>query len=536
MVMKTKVMQTKVIKTMYLFELFLQLLPHLSHSSRPTSKVTPQEQRMEAEGNADEGIEAGGIADEGNEDEMYLFSDDESENIEAELDEDSVSTDEPPPKRNFISIQRKIEIAEAAVRGKTIPGFILRGLARENNLQGNQIRRYIKSLPELRRLVHKKGGNSTKHSGRPTSLANAKDLCEWVVNLRREGMPISINMVILRASQLDERFHRKKMQTKYSIVRRILRSCSIVIRAKTHQAQRHPKEMVDEAKHFVSRITPLLASPNHDQRYIINMDQTPVFFSMVPNKTLNIAGERSINVRTSTGSTMRLTCAVTVSAAGDILRPFIVFKGKRDGRISREFGNPEKSGFLVDCSYMCQDRAWMDEAVMLQWVKEVLEPWSKHVPTGIVPYLLLDSYKCHLMSSVVHAIQDLGIEVEHIPGGCTGLVQPLDVGVNKPLKNRIRRKWEEYMLEEGLAMTVSKPPTRQQMATWVTQCLDDLSEHIVKAAWRRNGYSYFPQEEVQVQVQLNIEQDALLDDEVDISSLDETLTDTTSEAPNNNNE
>ena len=337
------------------------------------------------------------------------------------------------------------------MRGKHSPGFTLRGLARENNLQGNQIRRYIKSLPELRRLVHKKGGNSTKHSGRPTLLAKANELCEWVVNLRREGMPISVNMVILRASQMDERFRQGKMQTKYSVVRRLLRSHSIVIRSKTHQAQRHPKGMVDEAKHFVSRITPLLASPNHDQWYIINMDQTPVFFSMVPNKTLNIAGARSINVRTSMGSTMRLTCAVTVSAAGDILRPFIVFKGKE----------PEKSGFPVDCSYICQDRAWMDEAVMLQWVKEVLEPWSKHVPAGIVPYLLLDSYKCHLMSLVVHAIQDLGIEVEHIPGGCTGLVQPLVVGVNKPLKNQIRRKWEEYMLEEGLAMTVSKPPTRQ---------------------------------------------------------------------------
>ena len=76
------------------------------------------------------------------------------------------------------------------------------------------------------------------------------------------------------------------------------------------------------------------------------------------------------------------------------------------------------------------------------------------------------------------------------------------------------------------------------MATWVTESLDDLGEHIVKAAWRRNGYSYFPQEEVQVQVQLNIEHS--LDDEVDISdynlSADDTLTDTTSEAPNNNNE
>ena len=118
---------------------------------------------------------------------------------------------------------------------------------------------------------------------------------------------------------------------------------------------------------------------------------------------------------------------------------------------------------------------------------------------------------------LILTIQDLGIEVDHIPGECTDLVQPLDMGVNKPLKNWIRRKWEEYMLEVGLAMTVSKPPTWQQMATWVTEYLDDLGEHIIKAAWRRKGYSYFPQEQVQVQVQLNIEQDTWLDDEVDMA-------------------
>ena len=121
---------------------------------------------------------------------------------------------------------------------------------------------------------------------------------------------------------MDERFRQKRMQAKYSVVRRLLRSHSIVIHSKTHQAQRHPKEMVDEAKHFVSHVTPLLASLNHDEWYITNMDQTPVFFSMVPNKTLNVAGERSFNVRTSMGSRMRLTCAVTVSAAGDIFEAF----------------------------------------------------------------------------------------------------------------------------------------------------------------------------------------------------------------------
>jgi hypothetical protein len=52
-------------------------------------------------------------------------------------------------------------------------------------------------------------------------------------------------------------------------------------------------------------------------------------------------------------------------------------------------------------------------------------------PPGIIPIILLDSYCCHIMALVVNVIQDLGCEVVHIPGSCTGLVQPLDVGYNK---------------------------------------------------------------------------------------------------------
>ncbi len=43
-------------------------------------------------------------------------------------------------------------------------------------------------------------------------------------------------------------------------------------------------------------------------------------------------------------------------------------------------------------------------------------------------------------------IQDLGCEVVHIPGDCTGLVQPLDISYNKPFKTRVRKAWEEYMI------------------------------------------------------------------------------------------
>ena len=55
-----------------------------------------------------------------------------------------------------------------------------------------------------------------------------------------------------------------------------------------------------------------------------------------------------------------------------------------------------------------------------------------------------------MMASVVDEIQDLHVEVEHISGGCIGLCQPVDVGVNKLFKNQICKKWEFWMMEEGI--------------------------------------------------------------------------------------
>ena len=79
----------------------------------------------------------------------------------------------------------------------------------------------------------------------------------------------------------------------------------------------------------------------------------------------------------------------------------------------------------------------MVEEMMLVWVEKVLIPYVITCPDGIVPLLLLGSFRYHMMANVVRACQDLGVQVEHIPGGCTYLCQPVDIGINKPFKSRI---------------------------------------------------------------------------------------------------
>jgi hypothetical protein len=142
-----------------------------------------------------------------------------------------------------------------------------------------------------------------------------------------------------------------------------------------------------------------------------------------------------VHICTTLEDNKRVTVAVTIAADGMLLPSMVVFKGSPKGRIART----EFSSYSTTSRYRCQANAWMDEAVMVAWVDEVLALYVAMAPDNVVPLLILDSYQCHMMASVVQRIQELGVEVKHIPGGCTSLCQPIDVGFNKPFKDPLRR-------------------------------------------------------------------------------------------------
>ncbi len=142
---------------------------------------------------------------------------------------------------------------------------------------------------------------------------------------------------------------------------------------------------------------------------------------------------------------------------------------------------------------MSKKNAWMDEQMMKRWVDEVLQPYVATTPDDVIPVLLLDSYRCHIMGSIVNKITALGVEVIHIPGGCTGLVQPLDVGFNRPFKVHIQRKWQVWMIETVQRTGTVKPPDRADVSAWIADTFGDMDVNptIIKNAWMKTGYEWF---------------------------------------------
>ena len=78
------------------------------------------------------------------------------------------------------------------------------------------------------------------------------------------------------------------------------------------------------------------------------------------------------------------------------------------------------------------------------------------------------------------------------PPGCTYLCQPVDVGINKTLKSRMREKWEDWMVTgEGMVNGSAKEPTRQLVAEWAVEVYKTIPVQTVRNSWMKKGFEWF---------------------------------------------
>ncbi len=131
--------------------------------------------------------------------------------------------------------------------------------------------------------------------------------------------------------------------------------------------------------------------------------------------------------------------------------------------------------------------------VVIAWVDKILQPYIEMAQDNIVPLHILNSYQCHMMGLVFQKIQELRVEVKHIPGGCTPLCQPVNIGFNKPFKDRLWRLWTSWMTVEGIIHGTTSSPTRLNVATWVDQAMAEMKREcrMVRNAWLKTEYEWF---------------------------------------------
>ncbi len=254
----------------------------------------------------------------------------------------------------------------------------------------------------------------------------------------------------------------------------------------THTAQRPPREVSDEAKGHLDVMVSIVNDANRDPAFTLNMDQTPMWYTMTLKGTIERQGAHTVNIRTATGDRRHVAVAITITVSGHQLPSMIILKRKPNGRIAKKEVQTLPAGLF----YKLNDKAWFDEQVMLNWVALVLKPYVATAPEGIVPVIFLDMFSVHMMASVVNAIQALGVQVEFIPGSCTGLCQPVKVRYNKVFKAKMRMQFDKWLMVQNPDESIHRA-THHKLSKWIIAAQTNVCAVTIRNAWKKTGFLYY---------------------------------------------
>lgn len=129
--------------------------------------------------------------------------------------------------------------------------------------------------------------------------------------------------------------------------------------------------------------------------------------------------------------------------------------------------------------FAVQKNAWCDEQLMLQWVDMIWDPFTKQKNRRCI--LLLDAAYAHHTQAVKEKFASMGTILISLPPGETSKVQVLDVGINRPFKEKVRELVTEH--NQNNATTIG----RSEMAEVVINAWKTIRRETIVNTYRHIG-------------------------------------------------
>ena len=150
------------------------------------------------------------------------------------------------------------------------------------------------------------------------------------------------------------------------------------------------------------------------------MDEVPLTFDIPFTQTVDKVRTNSINIRTTGHEKTSVMVVLVCQADGQKLPPLVIFKRK----------TIPKEKFPSNIIIKANSKGWMDEKLMIKWLKEAYVKWSDgffHIRRSL---LVFDSMRAHITDAVKVHVQKTNSELAVILGGLMKNLQPLNIGIN----------------------------------------------------------------------------------------------------------
>ena len=188
---------------------------------------------------------------------------------------------------------------------------------------------------------------------------------------------------------------------------------------------------------------------NNRQR-IFNLDETGLTTAKKTKGSFFKRGmKEALVLAPNEGKTM-FTTMFCCNAAGDLLPPYVIYKGTPD-----MIQSTWVSGGPIDTSYSVTRSGWMEDYVLEAWFKTRFVKWldTNNVQRPVM--LIFDGHGSHITYQMAQIAKENGVCLFCLPPHTCSKLQPLDVGVYGPLKSHWKTIVTDFYLESRLT-NVSK--------------------------------------------------------------------------------
>ncbi|KAG3234808.1 hypothetical protein PI124_g20140 [Phytophthora idaei] len=272
------------------------------------------------------------------------------------------------------------------------------------------------------------------------------ELVQWIKQMRRDDFPLKTSHVLVFVKEEYSDFvtaylAKNKEESLGRMMRRIVRRRGFSFRRPTKSIL-STQDLEAEQRKFPSEVGAKVKA-TYERSCIFNADETAVYHDDTPTRIISERGSKK---------------GVKIKGRA----PCPHFKGQPGGRVEEKV-----QGISNRVVTAVQKNAWMDAQAWLDTFVE--EAWGGFV-SDVTPgplALYVDNLKCHVSTEAQEALAAWGTEMVPLPKNTTSVLQPLDVGVMGPFKQKLRAITLSYELI--VVHSSSHVPLRERLLQ--LQCL-----------------------------------------------------------------
>ena len=224
--------------------------------------------------------------------------------------------------------------------------------------------------------------------------------------------------------------------------RNVLRRMGMVKRRANTKAKPMVKEFDEIKKLFLLDIENIVQMDEVPPELIVNWDHTGINYIPVSSWTMEKVGAKRVDI-IGKDDKRQLTAVLGCSLSGDFLPPQLIYQGKTTKCLPHyEFPN----GWHITYT----DNHWANESTSRQYIINILLPYlrKKREELKLLPshraLVLFDNFKGQCTPEILKFLDENDISVILIPPNCTDRLQPLDISVNKSVKEFLRKEFHSW--------------------------------------------------------------------------------------------